>query len=178
MARAWFGGAKEESLADLIARKKYGKAIEVLRSQFREGFRDPRMRLQLADVLVLAGRPKEAMPILSALADEFAREGFAAKAIAVLKRLEKIAPGQPDVERRLAELIHKRLGSATTPSSGPATAPSDEIGIEDLGIGDAFASASSSAVAAGPPPAAAGPQESAAPPRGPTRRSSSTLSRT
>ena len=155
---AWFGGTKGESLAELIARKKYAKAIEVLRTQFRDGLRDPRMRLQLADVLVLAGRPKEAMPILSTLADEFAREGFAAKAIAVLKRLEKIAPGRPDVERRLAELIHKRLGSAS--ASPPATATSDEIGIEDLGIGDAFASASSGPV---PSPAAAAPVPAGAP---------------
>ena len=156
MAHAWFGGTKEESLADLIARKKYGKAIEVLRSQFRDGIRDPRMRLQLADVLVLAGRPKEAMPILSALADEYAREGFAAKAIAVLKRLEKIAPGRPDVERRLAELIHKRLGQ---PRGRAEPAPSDEIGIEDLGIGDAFASSL-------PAPVEVAPSESAAPAEG------------
>ena len=161
MARAWFGGPKEESLADLIAHKKYGKAIEVLRSQFRDGLRDPRMRLQLADVLVLAGRPKEAMPILSTLADEFAREGFAAKAIAVLKRIEKIAPGRADVERRLAELIHKRLGS----TAAPTPAPSDEIGIEDLGIADTFASAPPPPAEAGPP-LAAGPQEAAAPAEG------------
>src|SRR5512141_329108 len=102
MALAWFSGQKE-SLADLIARKRYGKAIEVLREQFSDGVRDPRMRLQLADVLVLAGRAREAAPILSALADEFAREGYAAKAIAVLKKVEKIAPGRADVERRLAE---------------------------------------------------------------------------
>ncbi len=157
LAMAWFGGSKGESLADLIARKKYGKAIEVLRSQFQEGFRDPRMRLQLADVLVLAGKPKEAMPILSALADEFAREGFAAKAIAVLKRLEKIDPGRPDVERRLAALIHKKLGSTTTPAA--LAAPSgDEIGMEDLAIGDAFAPVSTAA------PAAAAPSARSAPP--------------
>jgi hypothetical protein len=159
---AWFGGSKGESLADLIARKKYGKAIEVLRSQFQDGFRDPRMRLQLADVLVLAGRAKEAMPILSALADEFAREGYAAKAIAVLKRLEKIAPGRPDVERRLAALIHEKLGSA---APGPsASAPSDEIGIEELGIGDAFAASPvepGPASVAGASPEAVGPAEGA-----------------
>jgi hypothetical protein len=162
---AWFGGTKGESLADLIARKKYGKAIEVLRSQFQEGFRDPRMRLQLADVLVLAGRAKEAMPILSALADEFAREGYAAKAIAVLKRLEKIAPGRPDVERRLAALIHKKLGSAATPAAAPAPA-GDEIGIEDLGIGDAFAPVAAAPVVAGPGSAAAASQEAAGPAEG------------
>ncbi len=154
MAIGWLGGTKTASLADLIARKKYGRAIEVLREQFREGIRDPRMRLQLADLLVMAGRQQEAMPILSALADEFAREGFAAKAIAVLKRLEKIAPGRPDVERRLAALIHKKLLSTAPAPSAPA----DEIGIEDLGLGDAFASP---APAAGTAPEPATPEPSA-----------------
>jgi hypothetical protein len=165
---AWFGGAREEGLADLIARKKYGKAIEVMRSQFRDGLRDPRMRLQMADVLVLAGRPKEAMPILSTLADEFAREGYAAKAIAVLKRLQKIAPGRPDVERRLAALIHEKLGSTPTRPSAPAPAPGDEIGIEELGIGDAFAvpSVPNELPGVPAPPASAGPEAAAAPAEG------------
>ncbi len=131
MALGWTAASKPANLADLIARKRYGKAIGVLRSQFREGVREPRMRLQLADVLVLAGRPAEAVPILRCLADEFAREGFAAKAIAVLKRLEKLTPGRPDVERRLAELIRQRLGAH---AAVPPDVVGGEIGIQDLGI--------------------------------------------
>ena len=98
----------EDSVEDLIARKKYKRAVEVLRAQFQKGSRDPRLRQQLADVLVLAGRGREAVPVLAGLADEFARAGFAAKAIAVLKRIDKIDPGRADVARKLASLIEAK----------------------------------------------------------------------
>lgn len=139
MALGWFGGSREASLGELIAAKKYSKAVEVLRAQFREGARDPRLRLQLADVLVLSGRAKEAVPILSTLADEYAREGFAAKAIAVLKKLQKVAPGKPEVERRLAELLHRRIGPSAAPRpSAEALEPRGlEIGMEEAGADEA-----------------------------------------
>jgi hypothetical protein len=136
MALGWFQGSKEASLPELIAAKKYHKAIEVLKARFGEGSRDPWMRLQLADVLVLAGRPRESVPILNALADEFAREGFAAKAIAVLKKLQKIDPTRKDVEKRLAALLQeKRVKPDAPPRAGfPTEAEDVEIGIEDLGF--------------------------------------------
>jgi len=87
---AWFGGAKEISVEELIARKKYAKAIELLREQFKAGSRDARMRQKLADVLIIAGKGREATPILACLADEHAREGFAAKAIALLKNAVRL----------------------------------------------------------------------------------------
>jgi hypothetical protein len=172
MALGWFGGSKEASLGELIAAKKYKKAIEVLRAQFRDGARDPRLRLQLADILVLSGRAKEAVPILSGLADEFAREGYAAKAIAVLKKLQKVAPGKSNVERRLAELLHRRIGSSATPPSRAegleprgfelgmeevGSGGTGEIGIgetAEIGIGDSVAPQATS-VAASPAPAGA-----------------------
>jgi hypothetical protein len=123
-----FSGAKQASLSDLIARKKYDKAIEILKVQFREGSRDPRLRMQLADVLVMAGRGQEAVPILISVADEFAMEGFAAKSIAVLKRLDRIAPGRLDVEKRLARLIKERT---TAPDRRPEL---PELGMEEIGI--------------------------------------------
>jgi hypothetical protein len=134
MALGWFQGSKESSLPELIAAKKYHKAIEVLKARFGEGSRDPWMRLQLADVLVLAGRPREAAPILNALADEFAREGFAAKAIAVLKKLQKIEPLRKDVEKRLAELIQEKQATPRRAPSVLDAADSGEIGIEELGL--------------------------------------------
>jgi cAMP-dependent protein kinase regulator len=111
MVLSWFGGAAKDgkamSVTDLIARKKYDKALELLREQFKHGSRDPRLRLQMADVLVLAGRGKEAVPILVALADEYASDGFAAKAIALFKKIDKIEPGRKDVESKLAGLIQE-----------------------------------------------------------------------
>ena len=66
------------------------------------------------------------MPILAGLADELARTGFAAKAIAVLKRIDKIDPGRADVTRKLAALIE-----AKPQAPARAEAPRDfrEIGI-------------------------------------------------
>lgn len=138
MALGWFGGSKEASLGELLAAKKYDKAVELLRAQFRDGARDPRLRLQLADVLVLSGRAKEAFPILSGLADEYAREGYAAKAIAVLKKIQKVAPGKPDVEKRLAELLHRKMAPAGAPApAGGAPEPRGlEFGMEELPVGE------------------------------------------
>jgi hypothetical protein len=174
MALGWFSGSKEASLGELIAAKKYKKAVELLRQRFKEGARDPGLRLQLADVLVLSGRPNEAAPILSALADEYAREGFAAKAIAVLKKLQKVAPGKPDVERRMAALLHQRIGAAPATAPGASSAPAPvEFGMEEIGsagegelaIGETIAPASVAASApapAVPPPAPAAPAPPAA----------------
>jgi len=112
----WFGGSKEATIEDLIARKKYGRAVEMLRARFRAGHRDMALRQQLADVLMLAGKQKEAVPIIIGLADEYAFDGQAAKAIALLKKLELLQSSPPEVEGRLAALI---------PKERPAAADSD-----------------------------------------------------
>jgi hypothetical protein len=142
MALAWFGEKRAATLAELIAKKQYAKAIELLRLQFGEGNRDPRMRMQLADVLVFAGRKNEAAPILMALADEYALEGFVAKAVAVLKKLEKVDPGRADVERRLAKLVQeKRVDAAPPPLPGGPELGMEEIALEPHPLSAATVSA-------------------------------------
>jgi hypothetical protein len=132
MVLSWLGGSKQPAnVSDLIARRKYAKAVDLLMSQFREGSRDPRLRIQLADVLVLEGKGPKAVPILIGVADEFAREGFAAKAIAVLKKIEKLAPGRSDVEQRLAGLIKQRHDEPPTLGARLKTLP--ELGIDEIG---------------------------------------------
>lgn len=108
MSPQWFGTSKGSSVGALIARKKYARAIEVLREELSFGARDPRVRMQLADVLVAAGRGTEAVPILVGLADDFANEGAGAKAIAILKKIQRLAPQRNDVSRRLAKLIQEK----------------------------------------------------------------------
>ena len=109
MVLDWLGRpGRGASVEALVARGKYEKAIDLLEAEVSAGRRDPRLRLQLADALILAGRDKQAVPVLLELSDEFAREGFAAKAISVLKRVEKISPGRIDVDAKLASLIKER----------------------------------------------------------------------
>jgi hypothetical protein len=73
---------RSEVLGDLIARKKWRPAIELLREQILSGAA-PSIdgRLQLVDLMLLAGRGREAVPVLLGLADEFASNGYVAKSV-------------------------------------------------------------------------------------------------
>ena len=119
----WFGG--EATVPELIQKKKYDKAERLLRKEFEAGRRDASLRLQLADVIAMAGRSKEAVPIYVGLADEFARSGHAPKAIAILKKIEKISPGRSDVANRLAALIGDHGKGAASAPPPPADALPD-----------------------------------------------------
>ncbi len=108
---------------DLIAKKSYSKAIEVLRVELTRRRGDERLRIQLADVLALAGRKDEAVEMLNVLSDDLALGGQAAKAIAALKRIQQIEPGRADVEEKLSYLILHQ----SRPSFDPWTKAKKEI---------------------------------------------------
>jgi hypothetical protein len=129
-------GQKGEDVTTLINKKQYAKAIELIKTQLKSAHPDPRLRLQFGDVLALTGRNKEAVTILLPLADEFAREGFAAKAISVLKKIQKLEPGRRDIEGRLASLIETKQRQATSalPPIPPSSSSEPEIGMEEIGF--------------------------------------------
>lgn len=125
------------TLAELIARRDYGRAIERLRAQVQRQPLSPQTQLQLADALVLAGRGAEAVPIFIRLGDTFAAEGFFAKAIAVLKRVEKIAPGHAEARQKAASYVEKQRSAkdgAAVPARPPAAPASFEFGMEEVGV--------------------------------------------
>lgn len=125
------------AIQDLIAKKNYAKAIEAITAELKKRPKDPRLRMQHADVLILANRNREAIPVLLSLADENASDGYTAKAIAFLKRIEKLEPGRQDVEDRLSHLVQEKVRTATAPvtrSAAPAFGleefdPSQEISL-------------------------------------------------
>jgi hypothetical protein len=139
-----FGKSREDDVVSLIAAKKYARAIEVLKAQLRKKGANPSLRMQLADVLILADKKQEAIGLLIPLADQYARDGFAAKAVSVLKKIQRVDPGRRDVEERLARQIEERQREAATalPLSRPggpgpdaaaggfAEGPALEIGFE------------------------------------------------
>jgi CRP-like cAMP-binding protein len=132
MARDWLKQPKKRrpTLGELIAAKEYPEAIEVLRAQLKRR-PGPQTRLQLADLLLLAGRRDDAMPILIGLADELSADGFVAKAVAILKRIDRLEPGRPDIEVRLGQLARqplRTLPDAVTPPPAPAVV----FGMEDI----------------------------------------------
>jgi hypothetical protein len=124
------------AIQDLIAKRNYAKAVEAIQGELRKRPKDVRLRMQQADVLILANRNREAIPVLMSLADEHASDGYTAKAIAFLKRIEKLEPGRQDVEDRLSHLVQEKVKGAPTPtrSSEPAFGleefdPSQEISM-------------------------------------------------
>src|SRR6266851_513101 len=142
---------KGEDVGALIAKKNYTKAIEVIREQLQKQRNDPRLRLQLADVLVSAGKGKEAVTILLPLADEFAKEGFAAKAISVLKKIQKVDPGRRDIDSRLANLIQEKQKQAVVIAPA-ASGGGFELGMEEIGFEPPPRSAEPEPIPVAPPP--------------------------
>jgi cAMP-dependent protein kinase regulator len=151
MVLDWLAKGKPATLPELLARKQYGKAVEMAQAAFNARPRDGRLQLQLADVLVAAGRGREAVPLLRSMADELAAEGFAAKAIAILKRIQKIEPGR-DIEERLAALIEDRTrqqGSAPPRAAAPAL---PDFGMEEIGDDSSGVDLGLNAASMGAPP--------------------------
>jgi hypothetical protein len=116
------------SIQDFLSKKDYGKALQLIRADLAKRPQDQRLRMQQADVLIMAGRGREAIQVLLGLADDHAKDGFAAKAIAVLKRIEKIEPGRRDVEERLAGLIQEKVRSSPSAQRSSTL----EIGLEEF----------------------------------------------
>lgn len=117
-------------IQDLITRRQYPKALEVIKAELARRPKDQRLRLQHADVLIAAGRGREAVPVLLGLADEHASDGFTAKAIAILKRIDKLEPGRRDVEERMSHLVQQKVASAPTAPARPSGLP--EFGFEEI----------------------------------------------
>jgi Arc/MetJ-type ribon-helix-helix transcriptional regulator len=105
---SWFGGGQASSVDELIARKKYGRALELIRAALKKRRADRRLRLRLADVLVMAGEARQAVKVLNSLADDVALAGNAAQAIALLKRVQALEPGRADVAEKLAYYIRQQ----------------------------------------------------------------------
>lgn len=101
--------SSDVDVSDLILKKRYAKAAKILHARLEVDPGKAFFRQQLADVLVLDGRRDEALPILEDLADEFAKNGFAAKAIAVLKKIQRLDSSRASIERKLARLLSERV---------------------------------------------------------------------
>jgi cAMP-dependent protein kinase regulator len=130
MVKSWFKGSRDFDINDLILNKQYDRAAELISKALGANKKNERLRLQLAHVLTLAGERNDAIGVLDTLADDLARDGFVTKAIAVLKKIQKLDPGRSNVDERLAALIDE--GPSAAGGTWMDTSPRAEIAI-DLG---------------------------------------------
>lgn len=149
----------------LIARRKYGKAIPLLRAEVARDPRSVRLRQQLATVLELAGEKREAIALLGDLVRELAAAGFESKAIALLKRMQRLEPGHDETEELLARQIGDRHRATDEPPARPAEPSSAEPSSAEPPSGPARDAAA--AAAAPPGPESATPPVDPAPPSPP-----------
>ncbi len=116
---SWLQGKKDVNR--LIARGQYPKAIKILQKHLREDPKSVHLRKMLADVLERDGQKRRAIEVLEGLVQEFSSEGFVTKAIAVLKKIQRIDPEQSDAEEMLDTLI--KIRSKDRPAAKPLTPP-------------------------------------------------------
>lgn len=130
---AFWSKDKEKERQDpqaLVARKEYEKAIKAYRALIAAQPNNYVLNHKVADVLCLAGRLRDSLPDYSAAADGYAGEGFLIKSVAILKKMQRLDPGNPTVEDRLA-----RLGKVASSSpSVAAPAPVQERSPAEGGL--------------------------------------------
>jgi CRP-like cAMP-binding protein len=98
--------AGKDDLDRLLAKKKYDKALEVIRAALAKNPDQLNLRLRQAEILNLAGHPDKAISIYRVLAENQAKDGFYARAIAIYKKILRLDPEQT-VHHELARLIEE-----------------------------------------------------------------------
>jgi CRP-like cAMP-binding protein len=105
----------QRSMVDaLVAKGRYPQALAAFLVECAGRPPTPADRLRLADLLVLADRGEEAVPILLHVADEQKRNGYHYKALEALRRADAIAPGRSEIRRRFAELARSTQAARET----------------------------------------------------------------
>lgn len=126
---AWLSRNKFRSVDELMSDKEYALAIQALTEKLDEQPANQRLRLKLGDALVMDGQAQKAAEVLLELVDDYARKGFVPKAIAVLKKVERIDPGRSGIEEKLAGLVRQK----DEESSAALTEDFPQAGLEREG---------------------------------------------
>jgi CRP-like cAMP-binding protein len=111
------GGDKDKAKAeqeldvdDLIVLERYEEAAERLRDRVAKAPNDLHSHLKLAGVYQALKQNDKAVDQFALVADEYADDGFYDKGIALLAKVQKMAPGDPSIPERIDRLERmKRL---------------------------------------------------------------------
>lgn len=135
-----------DKLDQFLAAKEYGKALRAIEGELHRNPEQLNLRLRQAEILDLMGDRKRAIFILHDVAENQARDGFYARAIAVYKKILRLDPEQ-DVHSQLAALIQDDASiqkaserRRKTEAELGAQASEDNLELKELAASSLFAS--------------------------------------
>jgi len=94
---------RELTIEDLITLERYDEAEAQLKARIKSAPRDLYSHLKLAEVYVALKQPVKALDEFGFVADSYASDGFYDKAIALISKAAKMAPGDDSLPRRIAK---------------------------------------------------------------------------
>lgn len=150
MTFSWLSGG--DDVAELIAKRSFSRAAKVLRGHLAKEPSNASVRQQLADVLALDGKTREAVELLWKLADDYTTSGFVGKAIAILKKVQRLDPSLTKVEEKLARLVRQKDDESSLSYTIRAGAMRRRVELETAPTPPPEASAAPGAEAAEPSP--------------------------
>ena len=103
-----------DQLDRLLAQKGYAKALATIADELQRRPGQLNLQLRQAEILNLQGDRGLAIEVYREIAENQAREGFYARAIAVYKKIHRLDPEQ-EVEAELARLIEEDRQSKSFP---------------------------------------------------------------
>lgn len=92
---------KELSIEDLITLENYDEALHQLKLKVKQNRKDLHAHLKIAEVHLALKDVTKALDEYTFVADSYADDGFYDKAIALLSKAAKIAPGDDQLPRRI-----------------------------------------------------------------------------
>ncbi|HEY0004132.1 MAG TPA: tetratricopeptide repeat protein [Pyrinomonadaceae bacterium] len=87
-----------------LAQGKIPAAIKEYRQIVEHDETDFTVLNMLGDLYVRTGKPQEAIQCFARIAEHYHRQGFALKAIAMYRKIDRLSPGDPEIAGALAEL--------------------------------------------------------------------------
>lgn len=97
--------ASIDRLDQYLAQRDYGAALDAITEELKRKPENFNLLLRQAEILGMAGDRDRAVTVYRDLARYFAKQGFYARALAVISKLERLDPGQSEATRELAETI-------------------------------------------------------------------------
>jgi len=104
----------ELTIEDFIVLERWDEAIQLLQARLAANPNDLHANLRLGEVFAQAGKPQQALDRFLFVAESYTDDGFYDKAIALLTKVARLAPGDGSIDthirkaQQLKDLEHRR----------------------------------------------------------------------